>query len=320
MLDRAGDQRGALDGLRLAVEVPAGGDDVLEAAAVEAQPGDGQAALGTELLGLVGGVPRRVDHVALDPVGTEDEHPQPDADLRGRQPGAALLAHRLVQVRDEGAQLAVEVDDGLGLRAQDGVAEQAQRLGGHRSSLGRLRAQSMYDVSGCRRPPGGVPADEAEHAGLGVGVVSHRHPRPVLARRPDRVLHLLHAPEERCAERGVETVVLAGGPREVPGVHEDVGRVDHVRRAGDRHGAEVRVVDLLRRRSPGRRAAPAPPRSGPPRPPPGRPRRPARAAASRRPPPGTPGTTTSGGPRRPGPSSPRPGRARPSRPRPVPAR
>ena len=94
---------------------------------LEPQPGERQAAL-LALLELGRQVEVGVDEVAelaVDPVG---EDPQPDPDLRGRQARAGGVHHRLGEVLDQLAQLPVEVDDGLGRGAQDGVAEEADVL------------------------------------------------------------------------------------------------------------------------------------------------------------------------------------------------
>ena len=127
----AGHQAGADELDRVAVLVEALGDDVLPALGVEVDARDRQAALRAVLLLLVGEVQHRVDQVADDVVDVEGEHPQADAELRRGQAGAALVEHRLGQVRDQPAQLLVEVDDRLGRRAQHRVAEQADRLDGH---------------------------------------------------------------------------------------------------------------------------------------------------------------------------------------------
>ena len=78
----------------------------------------------------------RVDQVALfvlaDPIC---EDPQSDADLRCGQARARCVDHRLGEVGDELPQLLVEHGHRLGRRAQDGVAEQANRLNGHQTSV-----------------------------------------------------------------------------------------------------------------------------------------------------------------------------------------
>ena len=130
MLDRAGEQLGALDGDRLAVHVEALGDHGQRAAAVEGQLRDRQAALGAELL-LVGQVEDRVDQVADLAVDVPGEDPQPDADLRRGQAGPGRLEHRVGEVLDELAQLLVEVDHLDRALAQHRVAEQADGLDHH---------------------------------------------------------------------------------------------------------------------------------------------------------------------------------------------
>ena len=102
-------------------------------AAVEGQPGDRQAALRAEL--LVGGQRQlRVDQVPELALDVVREHAQADADLRRGQAGAGRVLHGVGEVRDQAAQLGVEVDDRLGLGDQDGVAEQADGLDRHRLS------------------------------------------------------------------------------------------------------------------------------------------------------------------------------------------
>src|SRR5215469_15859475 len=76
------------------------------------------------------------------------------------------------------------------------------------------------------RRPVRVPADEAEHLGLRVGVVLHRYPGAVLPGRPHDLLDRLHPGQQLDTEVGVEAVVLAGGAGEVPGVHEHIGGVE----------------------------------------------------------------------------------------------
>ena len=110
--------------------VEALGDHVLPALGVHVDPGDRQAALGAVLLLLVGELEHRVDQVPDDVVNVEGEHPQPDADLRGGETGAVLLAHGVEQVLDQLAQLTVEVHDTVGGRAQHRVAEDADGLDG----------------------------------------------------------------------------------------------------------------------------------------------------------------------------------------------
>src|SRR3954451_16842891 len=87
-----------------------------------------------------------------------------------------------------------------------------------------------------------VTADEAEEPALRIGVAWYVDPRAVLAGRAHRVLEVGHATHEQCAEFCIEPVVLAGRPREIPGVHEDVGRVELVDRPVQRYLADVRVL------------------------------------------------------------------------------
>ena len=76
------------------------------------------------LLLLVGEVEDGVDQVAALAADRVGEHPQPDADLRRREPCPLGVVERLGQVLDQRAELLVEVGDGLGGGAQDRVAEQ----------------------------------------------------------------------------------------------------------------------------------------------------------------------------------------------------
>ena len=96
--------------------------------------------------------------------------------------------------------------------------------------------------------PGRVAADEADQPVLRGGVVGDRHPWAVLARGAQQLVDRLHAGEQLGAEVGVEGVVLAGGAGEVPGVHEDVGRVEPVDRRVERQLAGVRVREHRARR------------------------------------------------------------------------
>ena len=66
--------------------------------------------------------------LALDVPG---EDPQADADLRRREAGAGRGEHRVGEVGDELAQLAVEAVDLDRALAQHGIAEEADGLDGH---------------------------------------------------------------------------------------------------------------------------------------------------------------------------------------------
>ena len=112
--------------------------------AVEGQVRDRQAALRAVLL-LLGQVQRRVDQVAELAVDVPGEHPQADADLRRGQPGAGRLEHRVGEVRDQPAQLLVEVGD----RRRPGCAAPGPRTDG---SAGRPRGRSSRGRGAVRRP------------------------------------------------------------------------------------------------------------------------------------------------------------------------
>lgn len=66
----------------------------------------------------------------------------------------------------------------------------------------------------------GVSPDEAEQAGLDVGVLGHRHLEPELAGTAHQVVEGLHLRQEVGAPPGVELLVLAGGPGQIPGVQK----------------------------------------------------------------------------------------------------
>ena len=89
--------------------------------------------------------------VADDVVDVEGEHPQPDADLRRGQAGAALVEQRLGQVLDQLAQLLVEVDHGIGRGTQHGVAEESDRLDGH-GLASLLTCSRLVNCSSLRSP------------------------------------------------------------------------------------------------------------------------------------------------------------------------
>ena len=130
VLEAPGEDLGALDGHRLAVHVEPRRDRAGGAADVLLQPGKGQAALGA-VLAVLGELQHRVDQMAELAVDVPGEHPQPDADLGRGEPGARCVDHRVGQVGDELAQLAVEVDDLDRGGAQDGVTEQSDVLDRH---------------------------------------------------------------------------------------------------------------------------------------------------------------------------------------------
>ena len=96
--------------------------------------------------------------------------------------------------------------------------------------------------------PEGVAADETQHSGLGVRAVGYLDPGAELAGGADSLLHLFHPAEELSTEIGVQPVVLAGSPGQIPGVHEHVGGVELVDRGIQGQAADVRVGELAVRR------------------------------------------------------------------------
>ena len=103
MLQAPGQLAGAdhLDGVAAVGVSPR--HDVLPPHGVEVEPRHRQAALGPVLLLRVGKLQHRVDQVPVHAVDVEDERPEPDPDLVGREPRALLLAQRVEQVPHEAA-------------------------------------------------------------------------------------------------------------------------------------------------------------------------------------------------------------------------
>ena len=106
------------------------------------------------------------DHV----VDVEGEHPQADAELRRGQAGAALVLHGLGEVLDELAQFLVEVDDGIGRRAQHRIAEQTDGLDGHAvllltgNQLVAIQSTEGYDRTGAARPGRDLHVTDDHHS------------------------------------------------------------------------------------------------------------------------------------------------------------
>jgi hypothetical protein len=96
--------------------------------------------------------------------------------------------------------------------------------------------------------PERVPADEAQQPGLGIRVTGYLDPGAVLAGGAHDLLYRLHPAEELGAEARVQPVVLAGGPGQIPGVHEHVGGVELVDRGIQGQAPDVRVGELPVRR------------------------------------------------------------------------
>src|SRR5690606_22999133 len=99
-----------------------------------------------------------VDDVGDVTVDVDAERPQPDADLGRGDPGASRRAHAVDEVLDERAHAGVAgVGDRVGLRAEYGVAEEADLSFGHAfllvgspsmTSAASSRAEAL--VKGCR--------------------------------------------------------------------------------------------------------------------------------------------------------------------------
>src|SRR3981081_4533022 len=98
--------------------------------------------------------------------------------------------------------------------------------------------------------PERAPADETQQFGLGIRPAGYLDPGTVLAGGAENLLHLLHPTEELSAEVGVQPVVLAGSPGEIPGVHEHVSGVELVDRGLQRQDADAWVGELPVRRLP----------------------------------------------------------------------
>src|SRR5271165_7281486 len=89
--------------------------------------------------------------------------------------------------------------------------------------------------------PERVPDDETQQSGLGIRTAGYLDPGAVLAGGAENLLHLLHPAEELSTEVGVQPVVLAGSPGQVPGVHKHVRGVELVDRGRQGQAADVRV-------------------------------------------------------------------------------
>src|SRR5680860_1099463 len=100
-------------------------------------------------------------------------------------------------------------------------------------------------------PPGpnfsGRPADEAQQLGLRIGVAGYLHSWAVLTAGPKHLVDGQHSLEQQGTPDRVEGLVLAGRPRQIPGVHEDVGGVELVDRTVQRNLADMPVAKHLPR-------------------------------------------------------------------------
>src|ERR1700739_4689732 len=124
MLDAAGEQLGALDRHRVAVDVEAGRDRAGGTGGGELQAGDGQAAF-VVFFRLALELQYGVDQVAwLVVVHVVGEDAQADADLRGGEPGPWRVKHGLGEVPDQVAQLKVEVHHRLRRGPEHWIPEQ----------------------------------------------------------------------------------------------------------------------------------------------------------------------------------------------------
>ena len=107
---------------------------------------------------MVSGLPdvsmHRVDDDAARPIAllvgaVVDEDAQVDADLVGREPDAVGRRHRVEHVRDERAELVVDLLDTAGGGGENGITDDADGTHGHPSSLRPCRpCPARY-----RRPP-----------------------------------------------------------------------------------------------------------------------------------------------------------------------
>ena len=228
------------------------------------------------------------------PVDVPGEDPQPDADLRGGQPGARRVQHGVGEVRDQPAQLLVEVGHRHGRGAQHRVAEQTDRLDGHgaapRGGAGTAAAGRRPSLRSRRRltrgPTGSTwtrtggslradahalhlarrARDSAAPAARGTRMTTAARRLGVVGRGPvtgdrHRAEHL--GPRRQRQRRHAPTARSVGGPVSVAS-REAGGRCADCRSSSSRRGEAGRVPAhqrLQRRVATARR-----------RPPPGRPR------------------------------------------------
>src|SRR5918997_3460424 len=169
VLQRAGQEAGALESQRLAVHVEPLHDGVHRPPRGRPDAGDGQAAL-VAVLGLLGQLDDpRVDQVPDASVDIVGEGAQPDADLRCGDAGPARVGDGVLQVAHERRQLLVEAAHLVGGGAEDRVTELADGTDRHGASLpthpvcqpatpGRARASAQPDATESRHRSGSSPA------------------------------------------------------------------------------------------------------------------------------------------------------------------
>ena len=150
VLDAAAHQLLALDDHLLAVQVDAHGPRIPCASGRVPQARHGQAALIPVLILLeVQLVDPRVEDVADLSIDVPGEGAHPHTDLIGGQPRATVVVNRLEQVLDQCFDRVVDVRDPLALRAQDGVADDADVAVCHGRILAR-RPRSRSPRAGIR--------------------------------------------------------------------------------------------------------------------------------------------------------------------------
>ena len=166
----------------------------------------------------------------------------------------ARLARQKILAREDRPRLSAVIDEAVIHRVVGGpdvMREQLRHLI-ESAQEGKTTIQVVpYRAGwGARSParPERVAADETQQSGLGIRTAGHLDPGAVLAGGAENLLHLLHPAEELSAEAGVQPVVLAGSPGQVPRVHEHVSGVEPVDRGLQGQAADVRVGEFPVRR------------------------------------------------------------------------